>query len=108
MRGNEGFRLLNKTEEDFPALSKADEPSVRRAEAEEHADAVIEESLMDMRGTDVEVPAPRKRMSGEEKLRSWLTEGVKVAAPPKQQQQLGLLNGFASAANPAGLILLYA
>ena len=42
---------------------------------------------------DIEVPAPRKRLPGEEKLRSWLTEGVQVPAPPKAGQA-GFANGF--------------
>ena len=48
---------------------------------------------------DLEVPAPRKKMSGEEKLKSWLTTGLQVPAPPRAQPGV-VMNGFSE--NPTG------
>lgn len=52
-----------------------------------------DQASMGMEQLDMEVPAPRKRLPMEEKLRSWLTEGVQVPAPSKANQH-GHINGF--------------
>lgn len=57
------------------------------------------DSLLGTVQSDMEVPAPRKRMTGEEKLRSWLTNGVQVPPPPRGQPAVAV-NGFSN--NPAG------
>ncbi len=85
------------------------ESLMRRPEARREVAQVVAQDWMGtapspfgIRQTDVEVPAPKKKtaLSGEEKLRSWLTEGVKVAAPQKNHQPP--LNGFVHASHPAG------
>ena len=81
------------------------ESLLRRPEAWEGNPETHSTAAFGARQSDVEVPAPKKKtaVSGDEKLKSWMNAGLKVAAPTRSHYYAGE-DGFVHATNPTSEI----